>query len=149
MKFKILAVVGLACAMAGACASYVEHAPTGENWVGFDEGDAKGGFWPKAAAKQGLEGWARLLCTVGSDGRLHNCEVLTESPLGWGFGEAALRMREGFQLRSDPVGRGEKLSLGVFFCRDAFSACGWAAYEEEKRIEQMRQERDRSEKLRA
>ena len=70
-------------------------------------------------AQQRTRGAASVGCTVDVDGRLANCQILRETPLGKGSGEAALRvaahLRMFPQLRAgEPVG-GAKVTLPFQF----------------------------------
>lgn len=57
--------------------------PTAENLVAV---------WPTTAYEKGLEGQTTLNCIVTPQGSLSDCVVATESPLGAGFGGAALAL---------------------------------------------------------
>lgn len=48
-------------------------------------------FYPREAFMQGVEGRVELACIVEIDGRL-SCEVVSETPAGRGFGDAALAL---------------------------------------------------------
>lgn len=48
-------------------------------------------YYPRRALERGVEGAALLDCRVATSGLL-SCTVLSETPHGWGFGDAALRM---------------------------------------------------------
>jgi periplasmic protein TonB len=48
-------------------------------------------YYPRRAIERGVEGFVLLDCLVATSGRL-NCSVLSETPSGWQFGEAALRI---------------------------------------------------------
>lgn len=50
--------------------------------------------YPREAFAADVEGVVELDCLVELDGRL-TCAVASESPLGWGFGEAALALSRG------------------------------------------------------
>jgi periplasmic protein TonB len=54
-----------------------------------DESDR---YYPERAAKAHVSGVARLDCQVASTGDLSGCKVVSESPTGFGFGQAALKM---------------------------------------------------------
>lgn len=64
-----------------------------------------GRFHPPAAAKAGIGGTAVLTCQVRLNLRAHNCQVLGESPQGYGFGRAALNMESIFRIRPVKVNR--------------------------------------------
>lgn len=60
-------------------------------------------FYPKAAAAKGVSGRAILDCDVGAAGLLEHCRVADESPVGQGFGDAALRLSTIFRLEPTSV----------------------------------------------
>ena len=51
-------------------------------------------FYPEPARLVGKEGAATLMCRRGPYARLVNCVVSSESPPGFGFGDAALRLAD-------------------------------------------------------
>jgi protein TonB len=51
-----------------------------------------------------MPGISRIKCTVTACGTLENCEVLSEDPPGYGFGEAALGMSKLFKMRPQTKG---------------------------------------------
>jgi TonB family protein len=54
--------------------------------------------YPKAALVAHIDGRATISCTVGSEGRLHDCHVLAEDPADQGFGEASLKLSAFFRM---------------------------------------------------
>lgn len=56
-------------------------------------------YYPPRAVRQHREGTAVIACTVTEAGGLTACSVAGETPSGWGFGEAALRMAPLFRMR--------------------------------------------------
>ena len=56
---------------------------------------------PSRASTEGLSGWAEVNCVTAQAGRLTECEVVAESPAGYGFGEAAARAFEAGRLEAD------------------------------------------------
>ena len=54
-------------------------------------------YYPPRALDRGQVGSATIECLVAADGRL-SCRVLSETPPGWGFGEASLRVSRHFRL---------------------------------------------------
>jgi protein TonB len=46
-----------------------------------------------------VQGSARIDCQVTIEGRLTNCFLLSETPQGWSFGEAALKAATYFTFR--------------------------------------------------
>ena len=80
-------------------------------WVGIPTASAFKRYYPKEAQKQRISGKAVLDCKVRDDGTLTACVVSEEAPRNMGFGEAALQLSEGFQMKSQtadgrPVGGG-------------------------------------------
>ncbi len=58
-------------------------------------------FWayPARAMSERLEGQATILCTVTVEGLATACRVVSETPEGYDFGEAALTLAEDFRFR--------------------------------------------------
>ena len=54
--------------------------------------------WPKAAYEARIHGDVTLNCEVDRHGLAERCEVVSETPPGKGFGEAALQLRPTFKL---------------------------------------------------
>lgn len=54
--------------------------------------------FPAGALADEIEGRALLSCTVTASGGVTGCRVLTESPPGLGFGEAAVRLSRHFRM---------------------------------------------------
>jgi TonB family protein len=64
--------------------------------------------WPRSAAAKGSAGRGVLKCVVNKQGLAQACEVISESPAGKGFGEAALKLTPTFlfkpaMLNGEPV----------------------------------------------
>jgi TonB family protein len=56
-------------------------------------------FYPPEAVKAGVDGAATIGCAVSLEGRLTDCKVLDEAPAQAGFGAAALKLSERFQMK--------------------------------------------------
>lgn len=54
-------------------------------------------YYPARAIERNIEGAVRLDCVVRVTGLL-DCAVISETPQGWGFGEAALRMARAHRM---------------------------------------------------
>jgi TonB family protein len=67
-------------------------------WIEKPDGADMSSFYPARAARQDLNGRARIKCVVAADGRLADCRVLSESPPGEGFGAAAIALSGKFRL---------------------------------------------------
>jgi protein TonB len=55
-------------------------------------------YYPEEARRKAVQGIATVDCTVTPEGKLTNCTVLSEDPVGWGFGDAALRLTPLFKM---------------------------------------------------
>lgn len=79
-----------------------------------------GRVYPERAVRARVSGEARLRCRVETGGRLSQCKVVSESPQGFGFGQAALRLAQAHLIRpmviddrvAIPVGRDVEFKLG-------------------------------------
>jgi periplasmic protein TonB len=60
-------------------------------------------YFPRKAIYDRVDGRAALACQVDRHNRARNCRVLSESPPGFGFGIAALRMSRLFRIRPPRV----------------------------------------------
>lgn len=60
-------------------------------------------FYPERAQRLEREGEASVECRVLSEKRLEACKVVSESPPGWGFGEAAVHRLTAPNAGIDPV----------------------------------------------
>lgn len=47
-------------------------------------------IFPARALERAVSGVAQVQCISGKDGRARDCRITRETPLGWGFGQAAL-----------------------------------------------------------
>jgi|GEM_PF-1968112 len=56
-----------------------------------------GRYYPVRARERGVEGSVTLNCLVDVSGAL-DCDVTSENPANWGFGDAALRISRDYQM---------------------------------------------------
>lgn len=63
-------------------------------WLSRPDPDRVERYFPRRAEQQEAGGRAQVRCTISITGRTQGCVVLTESPAGMGFGEAAVRLIE-------------------------------------------------------
>ena len=72
--------------------------------------------YPTIALRDGVEGHVRLLCTVQED-RTLACAIHDETPLGYGFGPAALRLAGRYVVSAeDPrVAIGNRVMLPIAY----------------------------------
>jgi periplasmic protein TonB len=68
-------------------------------------------YYPRRALERGVEGQAILNCLVSTTGAL-SCTVASETPAGWEFGEAALRISRDHQMQ--PANRGGENVVGRY-----------------------------------
>lgn len=54
--------------------------------------------FPQQAMDEGLSGRATVRCNATSSGVIENCEILSETPEGYGFGQSAVRIVQRGQL---------------------------------------------------
>lgn len=64
--------------------------------------------YPAHAERREIEGKAVIKCRVGHDGRLGDCEVLSETPRGEDFGVAAIALSQKFRMLPPPEGYAAK-----------------------------------------
>jgi len=68
-------------------------------WIRRPTGQDLANAYPERALERGLNGRATVSCLVRQDGRLRDCEVITEYPRGENFGPATARVSErAFQM---------------------------------------------------
>jgi protein TonB len=75
-----------------------KHLITDPRWASQPTADEFTDAYPPRAELLGKTGRVVLLCTVLASGDLTDCGVAEETPSGWGFGAAALRLAKRFRL---------------------------------------------------
>lgn len=70
---------------------------TQPRWIETPNGADFARHYPRRALERERDGRVVLDCVVAATGRL-GCAVASETPAGWGFGEAALRISESFRM---------------------------------------------------
>ncbi len=60
--------------------------------------------WPTTAHRAGIEGRTMVKCQVKPNGVMHGCTAISETPVGYGFGAAAVRAYEGEKLQPGAPG---------------------------------------------
>lgn len=104
---KTLAVAVGAC-LATAVADEAQAASCKLSaWVKLPSAQDLTSVYPAKALHDGVEGQATLRCTTEADGRLADCSVGAESPPGYGFGAAALKLADKFRAEPPCPGAGE------------------------------------------
>ena len=66
----------------------------GPTWNGPRANVGSQAYYPPAALRLGVAGVVMVGCTITPDHRTEACHVQRETPTGWGFGEAAVRMHQ-------------------------------------------------------
>ncbi|MGH6911666.1 MAG: energy transducer TonB, partial [Phenylobacterium sp.] len=68
-------------------------------WLRKPSGDDIAAVYPREAALRGLDGAGAIQCEVGPQGSMTSCVIVEESPAGYGFGLAALKLSTRFKLK--------------------------------------------------
>lgn len=76
---------------------------TNPDWAELPNGDELSDAYPIAARVAKVEGASRIECDVEPDGALSHCVVLSETPPGWEFGEAAIEAAAYFRMKPKMV----------------------------------------------
>ena len=110
-----LAVGAASCGAANAEPSVI----TNPDWVRRPTGQNVADAYPDRALRAGLSGRAIVTCSVTLEGALSDCAILNETPPGYGFGAAAMRLTRSFWVRpatrdGKPVAGG-KVTLPISF----------------------------------
>jgi hypothetical protein len=73
------------------------------HWIRRPTGQEIGDVFPEAAARHGVSGRVVMLCQVLPTGHTGACKIEQETPPGWGFGLASLRLARSFLMVSPKV----------------------------------------------
>lgn len=118
----------LACAGGAAAQGVGAPAPviTQPDWEKRPRGDDFVRVYPAVAFRKGLSGRATLSCQLSVEGTLQRCAVVAESPVGVGFGQAALELAAQFRMKPQlvngrPVG-GATIRFPIVFQTDGGDA---------------------------
>lgn len=104
-----------ATALALICAAGPAAAQT--VWTAAPTAADMAAAYPAKAKAEGVGGAVELVCAAGRDGVLTDCDVLGESPRGYGFGSAARKLAQQ-SLRASGVAKGAEVRLPVTFPAD-------------------------------
>jgi len=72
---------------------------TNPDWLKKPTPEQMRAAWPYEAARKGIGGKAVISCEVDIQGLLKNCGVVSETPEGSGFGQAALLLAPSFKMK--------------------------------------------------
>jgi len=84
---------------------------TSPDWVRQPNGDDLAQYYPDRAQRLEKTGGASIQCTVTTSGSLSGCRVLSETPAGFGFGEATLKVARLFRMK--PAMQGGQAVQGI------------------------------------
>lgn len=98
------AAIAMTLAAGTATAQVATQVDVRPEWLRRPSQDDLMGAWPKAALRDRKEGEALIHCIVSIRGALTDCKVLSESPVGSGFGAAAVSVTP--QLLMKPAMKG-------------------------------------------
>jgi protein TonB len=76
--------------------------------------------YPPHAQALRMDGYIKLRCTVKEDGYLKDCTVASEKPLGYGFGDAALKLSSAYKLKP-LTAQGAPVAGGTFLTNIHFT----------------------------
>jgi TonB family protein len=93
--------------------------------------------YPAAALNAGVTGVVMVACTVTETRELRDCRAARETPTGWGFGEAAVRMHQ--NVRVPPATPSGPAFFTVPFCMSPESCDAQTAISEGWRREMRMQ----------
>ncbi|WP_425993951.1 energy transducer TonB family protein [Caulobacter sp. DWR1-3-2b1] len=71
---------------------------TGVNWLRKPSAGDLARYYPDGAARREVSGSATLNCAVAANGSVRNCMIVSETPVGEGFGDAALKLSRFFRM---------------------------------------------------
>lgn len=92
---------------------------TNPDWVRKPTGEALMRAYPERAIQANVTGSATLSCSVRVNGSLTDCQVVSETPGGYGFGRAATRLSRDFRMSPRTVDGqavgGARVTVGIRF----------------------------------
>lgn len=71
---------------------------TRANWLRKPSAGDLARYYPDGAARREISGSATLNCAVAANGSVRNCMIVSETPVGAGFGDAALKLSRFFRM---------------------------------------------------
>lgn len=105
----------------GAAAAHAAPAKiiTRPDWAVKPTGDDMERFYPAKAKAENVSGRATIACEVAVDGALVGCRAKSESPDGYGFGDAAVSLGGIFRMKPKMVngepGGGGTITIPIVF----------------------------------
>lgn len=95
---RVLLAIAMA-GLAGAVAAQTAPIITNPGWLRKPTPEEMMAVWPAEAARKGVSGKAVISCSVNVTGALQGCTVVSEDPVGSGFGQAALLLAGSFKMK--------------------------------------------------
>jgi protein TonB len=74
------------------------HVVGNPSWLRKPTGEEMANVYPEGAQRHDLGGVATLACVVAASGTVRDCRVAAETPVGEGFGPAALKLARFFRM---------------------------------------------------
>lgn len=71
---------------------------TQANWLRKPSAGDLARYYPDGAIRREISGSATLNCSVAANGSVRNCMIVSETPVGEGFGDAALKLSRFFRM---------------------------------------------------
>ena len=90
-------------ASTASISSGVAHVITRPNWSRLPSGDQMGQYYPDRAQRLGKTGKVTMQCSVRASGAVYGCEIVSEDPPDFGFGDAALQLARFFRMKPQLV----------------------------------------------
>ena len=112
MAVSVKSLAGGAVLFALLCAG--EGRAAGVTFTKVPSADNYVSSYPAKAAAEGMGGVANIDCQAAADGSLGDCKVVSETPAGYGFGEAALGLATKIRL-SLPAGASREVAIPLRF----------------------------------
>lgn len=102
--------------LAALCAAPAAAQPQKQNvvWIAAPTAAEIAAAFPAKAKAAGVGGGVEMMCTAASDGTVNDCEVIGESPRGYGFGTAARRLAEK-KMRAVGVAKSDEIRVPLSF----------------------------------
>jgi protein TonB len=75
------------------------HTITNPEWLARSNADQVARAYPERASRNGIGGLVMLGCEVTAAGSVAHCDVVSESPQGYGFSGAALSLSRYFRMK--------------------------------------------------
>lgn len=113
----------IALAIVGLCSStaLAQDDPASDNprWLRRPSAALIAKVYPEKALRRGIGGRVVLDCIVDGDGRMKDCQVSSETPADYNFGQGALKVSHAFLLtKATPSGKsteGSRMRIPLSF----------------------------------